>query len=178
VTIPESIALVRFSMAGDLVESTEYPWADLNKDHIKFFADKFEHLSGDLELPLESRLPGNPEFMEFRIGSDLHGAFVLYYFHDEAIFTSVILSGTNDECENELLQVFKFLLLDFENNDEPSEEEIDSVLNSSYFDFDSVTVRPVVIEIQSSDRPDEADQCSLAMKMNRHLAAAFLNIER
>jgi hypothetical protein len=178
VTLSDSISLVRFDMSGDLIETTEYKTAELNPEHIDFFEKKFKHLSGDLELPLESRLPGNPEFMEFRIGSDIHGAFVLYYFHDEVIFTSVILSGTNEECETEMLQVFKFLLLDFDESEDPSEEEINSVLSSDRFQFESVETRPVVIEIQGSDHADEAEQCALAATMNRHLAAAFLNIER
>ena len=68
------------------------------------FEKKLAHLSGDLELPFEDRLPGDSDFIEYRIGSDLNGAYVLYYFHDEVIFSSLLLSGTDELAETELMQ--------------------------------------------------------------------------
>ena len=150
----------------------------LESSHVEHFEEKLAQLSGDLELPFEDRLPGDSAFIEYRIGSDLNGAYVLYYFHDEVIFSSLLLSGTDEVTETELMQVFRFLLLDTHDQDEPTEEDIEEVLSTNEFDFPAIDERPAVFEVRLSDREDESKACEHVTKMNRHLAHAFFALQR
>lgn len=170
--------------------ANEVATSELDVSCVSIFQEKFRHLSGDLELPFEDKLPhshkasknqeatSNLSSVKYRIGSDLNGAYVLYYINDAVIFSSLILSGTDLVTENELLDVFKFLLLDTQDSDEPTEEEIDSILNSEAFDFHSVEHRPVVFEVEMADQDVETETVKQISEMNRHLALAFLSIER
>ncbi|MDG1872815.1 MAG: hypothetical protein P8J27_02805 [Mariniblastus sp.] len=176
--MPNSLTVAKYSNDGDLLETCETQMGDLNSQHIEYFKNKFTHLTGDLELPYESVLPGDNPFLEFRIGSDLHGAYVLYYFHDEIIFSSLLLSGTNEESERDLMDIIKFLLLDSEDNEDPTEEEIDAALASHKFQFEKIESRPAVHEIPNANGPEEASQCEVIEQMNQCLAAAFFAIQR
>lgn len=177
-TIPESFVLASYSAAGELLNSNRINDVDLDSQNVHYFQEKFRHLSGDLELPLEDKLPGEFEFIEYRIGSDLNGAFVLYYLHDEVIFASLLLSGTDELAETELMQVFKFLLLDAGDEDEPTEEEIESVLTAEEFDFESITDRPVVFQVELATDANEAQKLAHVQKMDQHLSAAFFGLDR
>lgn len=158
--------------------STTVETSSLAEADTAYFQNKFRHLSGDLELPLEDKLPGKYEFIEYRIGSDLSGAFVLYYFHDEVVFASLLLSGSDNVAETELMQVFKFLLLDSDDDEEPTEEEIERVLSSDEFDFDAIQDRPVVLQIELSDDDDATDQVKHIAEMDLSLATAFFGLDR
>ncbi len=160
-------------MATDLVENKS-----LTTQTLGYFENELSNLSGDLELPFESNFPGDHPFIEYRIGSDLFGAYVLYYFHDEVVFSSLMLSGADSQCETELMQVFKFLHLETSDNEDPTEEEIEAVLASSQFDFESIPQRPIVFEVPISNRDDESQQLENIALMNRHIAAAFFAIAR
>ncbi len=177
-TIPQSFSVASFSADGDFLDATQVNGVDLDPKHVEFFQTRFRHLSGDLELPLEGKLPGAFEFIEYRIGSDLSGAFVLYYFHDEVIFASLLLSGTDELAETELMQVFKFLLLDAGDEEEPSEEEIESVLSSDEFDFELISDRPVVFQIELATDADEVEKINHVRTMDRHMSAAFFGLDR
>lgn len=177
-TIPEFFTVASYSADGAFQNSTRINTTDLNSQDVQYFQKRFRHLSGDLELPLEDKLPGEFDFIEYRIGSDLSGAFVLYYLHDEVIFASLLLSGTNEIAETELMQVFKFLLLDSGDEEEPTEEEIESVLSSEAFDFDLIADRPVVFQIELSSDENEAQQLAHVAKMDRNLSAAFFALDR
>ena len=170
--------LASYTYHGELAGTASVPGEELDSQTVDYFKNELANLSGDLELPFESNFPGDHPFIEYRIGSDLFGAYVLFYFHDEVIFSSLMLSGTDQECETELMQVFKFLHLETSDNEDPTEEEIEAVLASSQFDFESLDQRPVVFEVPISERPDELEQLETIANMNRHLAAAFFAIER
>lgn len=176
-TSPESFTAALYSDDGVFQSSTQIQVADLETENVQYFQNKFRHLSGDLELPLEDKLPGEFDFIEYRVGSDLSGAFVMYYLHDEVIFASLLLSGLDEAAETELMQVFKFLLLDTGEEDEPTEEEIEEVLSSNEFEFGSITERPAVFQIELSNE-EEAQQVAHIAKMDRHLAAAFFGLDR
>lgn len=176
-TSPKPFTVATYSSGGSLQREETVSDETLKPEHLDYFREKFLHLSGDLELPFEDALPGEFDFIDYRIGSDLNGAYVLYYFHDEVIFASLLLSGTDDETETELMQVFKFLLLDTDDQDEPTEEEIEEVLNSSEFDFPAIENRPAVFEVQLSGRADEEKTCAHASFMNRHLSQAFFELQ-
>ena len=170
--------VVEFSEAGETLNTESVEQTQFEGAHQDYFFNKFLHLSGDLELPLEDRLPGEDDALEYRIGSDRNGAYVLYYFHDEVIFASLILSGTDHETETELMQVFKFLLLDTDDLDEPTEEEIDEVLSSDEFDFSQTESRPAVFEVQLTGPEDGETPLDHVRQMNRTLAAAFFKLDR
>lgn len=174
----ESFTIASFNDDGEYLKSSNVDVAKLPATEVAYFQNRFRHLSGDLELPLEDKLPGEFEFIEYRIGSDLSGAFVLYYLHDEVVFASLLLSGTNEFAETELMQVFKFLLLDASDEEEPTEEEIESVLSSEQFDFESETDRPIVYQIAFSNAPDEAAQLNHIARKDQQLAAAFFAMDR
>jgi len=174
----DSYQLATYSYQGELLETDSVSISGLASETVDHFKTELANLSGDLELPFESSFPGDHPYTEYRIGSDLFGAYVLYYFHDEVIFSSLMLSGTDEETETELMQVFKFLHLETNENEDPTEEEIEAVLASSEFDFESLQQRPAVFEVPISNRPDEMEQLETIAKMNRHLAAAFFAIER
>lgn len=175
-TSQESFIVTTYSAEGERLRNEQVIAANLDSEHLDYFAKKFCHLSGDLELPLEDQLPGGVDFLDYRIGSDLNGAYVLYYFHDEVIFASLLLSGTDEPIETELMQVFKFLLLDTNDEDEPSEEEIEEVLSSEAFDFPEVENRPAVFEVQLAH--EDALPMDHVISLNRHLGAAFFAIDR
>lgn len=177
-TIPEFLTVVIYSAAGDSLRNEQVATSSLDSIHLDYFANKFRHLSGDLELPLEDQLPGGVDFLDYRIGSDRNGAYVLYYFHDQVIFASLLLSGKNEPIETELMEVFKFLLLDTHDEDEPTEEEIDEVLASDAFDFPAIESRPAVFEVQLSDPNDASVPVDHVVSLNRHLGAAFFALDR
>lgn len=158
---------------GTVIEINEVTINQLDEPQVEWFEKKLARLSGDLELPLEGQLPGDIPHIDFRIGSDLNGAYVLYYLHDEVVFASLYLRGEDELTETELTQVFKFLLLDSGNADEPSEDEIESVLASTAFDFPAVESRPVAYTVQFSNDPKEEAECQHIKRMDQHLAAAF-----
>jgi hypothetical protein len=170
--------VIEFSEAGETLGTELIEQASVTGPHLDYFFNKFVHLSGDLELPLEDRLPGDNKALEYRIGSDRNGAYVLYYFHDEVIFASLILSGTDHETETELMQVFKFLLLDTDDLEEPSEEEIDAVLTSEEFNFSQFESRPAVFEVQLTGPEDRKTPLEHVKHMNRTLSAAFFKMDR
>ena len=174
----QDFTLASYNYQGDLVTTVPVSTDELDSQTLDYFSKKLAGLSGDLELPLESSFPGDHPFMEYRIGSDLFGAYVLYYFHDEVVFSSLMLSGTDEESETELMQVFKYLLLETEENEDPTEEDIEEALASNEFGFESLQQRPVVFEVPISERPDESEQLKTIAHMNRHLAAAFFVLER
>lgn len=148
---------------------------ELDAQTLEIFQQLLTRLSSDLELPLEADVPGEISFLDFRIGSDGLAAYVLYYFHDEVLLASLILPGVDSQAEDELIDVFRFLLLDTEDLDEPSELEIDSVLNSKLFDFSNLLQRPAVITISFSQVPSDSPALDHAINMNLHLAKAFFD---
>ena len=153
-----SFTLASYTYDGELVSVAPVSNSTLDPQTLGYFQKTLAGLSGDLELPLESNLPGDHPFIEYRIGSDLFGAYVLFYFHDEVVFSSLMLSGTDEQSETELMQVFKFLHLETNEQEDPTEEEIEAVLASTEFDFESLAQRPAVFEVPISDRPDELEQ--------------------
>jgi len=166
----------RYLENGELDSTSSIDTGDLEKALVDHFAGDLKSLSGDLELPMERPLP-DVKHIEYRIGSDLKGgAFVLYYFHDELMMASLLLQGVNDEPEKDLLQVFKFLLLEPEGIDEedgPTDEEIDEVLA---FDFESVSDRPALFSVVYELEPDAHEETQHVEKMNAHLASAFFSM--
>jgi hypothetical protein len=166
--------LAEYDLSGELTNVSQVSLDSLASDTITGFQTRLARLSGDLELPLESSLPGEFNHIDYRVGSDLNGAYVLYYLHDEVLFASLLLRGQDEDSEIELTQIFRFLLLDTEHLDEPTEEVIEAVLASSEFDFDAIQERPAAFSIRLSQVATESRECEHIAEMDRHLAAAFL----
>lgn len=147
-----------FSLDGKCSATFSVRLDELNAETLTHFEKRLSRLPDDLDLPLDSELPGELSDIDYRIVTDGAGAYVLYYYDEEAIFASLLLPGVNAEQENELLQVFRFLLLDDEDLDEPTDEEIEAVLAGSpdRFDFESFMERPVMVAIRFFD-PDFLD---------------------
>ncbi|MEM7782071.1 MAG: hypothetical protein AAF623_01870 [Planctomycetota bacterium] len=169
----DQMNVVDFSIEGDRIGESHTDTIQVDQEISSYFDQRFRHLSGDLELPFEDSVPGEVNHLEYRIGSDLRGAYVLFYYHDEVIFSSLLLSGNDEQKESELMQVFKFLLLDTEDEEEPTEEMIDSVLSSSLFDFESYQDRPAIFQVNLSRNPEDEKVCQHLAKVNLALAAAF-----
>ncbi len=169
----------RYIENGELDSTSSVDTADLSKALVDHFTGDLNSLSGDLELPMERPVP-DIEHTELRIGSDLKGgAFVLYYFHDELILASLMLKGVNEGPETDLLQVFKYLLLEPEGIDEeegPTDEEIDEVLAMNAFDFESVSDRPALFSVVYELEPDADQATKHVERMNAHLASAFFQL--
>jgi len=169
----------RYLENGELDSTSSVDTGDLDQTLVDHFTGDLKSLSGDLELPMERPVP-DIKYVEFRIGSDLKGgAFVLYYFHDELMMASLLLKGVNAEPELDLLQVFKFLLLEPEGIDEedgPTDEEIDEVLAMDAFDFESVSDRPALLSVVYELEPDADKATEHVEKMNTHLASAFFHL--
>jgi hypothetical protein len=167
-----AFTLYQFSLDGQLTDQPLPPHS-FETGYLTELQQKLSRLSDDLELPLEARVPGEHPFLEFRIGSDGSGAFVLYYLHDEIMLASLFLTGSDDQEELDLIQVFRFLLLDEEDLENPSEQDITEILSSSAFDCQSLDSRPAVISVLFPDQEPPSPEVSHAQIINLHLAATF-----
>jgi len=176
----ESFTYAKWIENGELEDTTETRIADLEKELVDHFRKAMKKLSGDLELPYESPLPGEVSHCEYRIGSDLQGgAYVIFYVHDEIAMMSVMLQGTDEHHETQLLQTIKCLLLEPDDVDEAedlTDEELDELLAAEAFDFDSIEQRPVVFSVLYDLVPSEPQAMAFIEKMNLHMAAAFMEV--
>ena len=178
----ESFTYAKWIESGELEETVETRIADLDDELLNHFRKAMKNLSGDLELPYEAPLPGEVSHCDYRIGSDLQGgAYVMFYLHDAIAVTSVMLQGVDDHHETQLLQTIKCLLLEPDDVDEAedlTDEELDELLASEAFDFESVEQRPAVLSVLYDLEPAEPQAMAFIEKMNLHLAAAFMEVGR
>lgn len=178
----ESFTYAKWIDNGELEETVETPIAGLGDDLIDHFRTALKNLSGDLELPYEASLPGEIPDCEYRIGSQLRGgAYVMFYFHDVAVMTSVFLQGADEHHETQLLETIKCLLLEPDDADDAedlTDEELDELLALDAFRFESVEQRPAVFSVVHDFEPAEPQVLALIERMNLHMAAAFMEIGR
>jgi len=178
----ESFTYAKWIESGELEETVETRIADLDDELLNHFRKAMKNLSGDLELPYEAPLPGEVSHCDYRIGSDLQGgAYVMFYVHDAIAVTSIMLQGVDDHHETQLLQTIKCLLLEPDDVDEAedlTDEELDELLASEAFDFESVEQRPAVLSVLYDLEPAEPQAMAFIEKMNLHLAAAFMEVGR
>ncbi len=178
----ESFTYATWLESGDLQEVVQTEVGTLDAQLVDHFRAAMKNLSGDLELPYEAGLPGDIAQCEYRIGSDLKGgAYVMFYFHDLIAVTSVMLQGVDEHHETQLMQTIKCLLLEPDEDDEDedlTDEELDELLASEAFDFDSVQQRPAVFSVLYDLEPAEPEAMAFINKMNLHMAAAFMEVGR
>ena len=162
---------------GELDRTDSVDTTALDETLVEHFAGDLKYLSGDLELPMERPLPGSVKHCEYRIASDLKGgAFVMVYFHDELVMASLMLQGVNELPETDLLQVFKYLLLEPEDIDEvdgPTDEQIDEILTQEAFDFEGESERPVLFNVIYELEPEIPEEQQHIENAFLHIAAAF-----
>jgi hypothetical protein len=170
----QSFTIASYNTEGESIGLKEVLIEQLDPAVLAAFQKKLQRLPNTLELPLEGKLPGDYPHLDFRIGSDSNGAYVLYYLHDEVVYASLYLGGRDVETEEELSQVFKFLLLDQDDADDPTEDEIEDVLSRSAFNFSEVQSRPVVFSVCFENQPNEEQEFGHIRHMDQHLAAVFL----
>ena len=91
------------------------------------------------------------------------------------MFASLVLSGNDDEAEFELTQVFRYLLLDDSDEEDPSEEEVEATLNRDEFLFDDFEQRPIVFQIRLTDEPEFDDLSQKIADIDQSVSAAFLH---
>jgi len=176
----ESFTYATWIESGDHENTVETKVAELDAELVDHFRNALKNLSGDIELPYEASLPGEISSCEYRIGSNLKGgAYVMFYFHDLIAVTSVMLQGIDEHHETQLAQTIKCLLLepdDVEDDDDLTDEELDELLASEAFDFDSIQQRPAVFSILYDLEPAEPEAMAFINKMNLHMAAAFMEV--
>ena len=157
----EKLSCTRFSPDGHKLDQQIAATDQLDSKFIGELREQFSRLSGDLDLPLEVplRLPepqaellGIDE-IRFQVNSNAEGAFVLYLADDECIFCSLYLAGGTTDSENEFADVFRYFLLDEDETEDASDDNIDRILASKLFDFGSVKERPAVcwVDLSHSD---------------------------
>jgi len=167
-----TLQVVSYSIAGDLEAQTTVE-KSLAKDAVANFSEKFKWLSGDLDLPLEEPIPGI-EDAALRICSESSAAYVIYYLDEEPVLASLIVAGTDEEAEFEIMSTFKFLLLQGDTDEEPDDEMIDTVMAAAQFDFDAVQERPVTFQILLNDDSKLAAVCDKFKEVDLAVAAAFI----
>lgn len=176
----ESFTYAKWIENGEHEETVEIRIADFEEVWMDHFRGALKNLSGDLELPYESSLSGEVSHCDYRIVSDLKGgAYVMFYFHGEIAMLSVMLQGNDEHHETRLLQTIKCLLLDPEDDDEAedlTDEELDELLASELFDFDSVAQRPAMFSVLYDLEPAAPIEMAFIEKMNLHMAAAFMEM--
>lgn len=170
---PQFIHFANYSAEGTCVGNESVNLRSIDPHKVKELSASFARLSGDLDLPLEDLVHSDPETV-LRISSNFHAAYCVYYVDSSACFASLILSGTNEESELELMQVFKYLLLDESDEEEPTDEEILELLNDSKYEFDQVQERPAVFQIRLSDEPSQDDVSQTVADLDQAVAVAFL----
>lgn len=177
----------RYLENGELDSQQSFETDGLDAIAVDRFSNDLKSLSGDFELPLERTVP-NFEHGAYRIVSDLNsGALVLYYFHDELILASLILARNADQADIELMQIFRYLLLEPEDaaptaapstelEDDPTDDQIDAVLELEGFNFESVSDRPVVFSVVYELEPHAPEVTQQLEDRNEQVAAAFFRL--
>lgn len=170
---PTLIQIANYSANGECVGSEAVNARSCDMEQVQVLTRTLSRLSGDLDLPLEEPIVSDPPTV-LRICSTFHAAYSVYYVEDSAQFASLILTGSDEEGEFELMQVFKYLLLDESDEEEPSDEAVLELLNQQQFEFDQIAERPAVFQIRLSDDPETDDLSQALSDLDVCVAAAFL----
>ena len=170
----KNLHVAKYSADGELENQNV---VEITAETVKLadhFKDKFKRLSGDLDLPLEEKIPGAGESMVLRICSEGTAAYVIYYYADEPILASLLLAGEKEEVEFEIMATLRFLLLQGDEDEEPDDAAIDAILAAAEFDFEAVEDRPITYQIVLDDDPEVAAEVQSCMGFDLAVAAAFI----
>jgi len=170
----KQLHVAKYSAAGDLENQNQVEITAEMASLVNHFKDKFTRLSGDLDLPLEEKIPGGEESMVLRICSEGTAAYVIYYYLDNPIAASLVLAGENEEVEFEIMTTLRFLLLVGDEDEEPDEAAIDAIMAAAEFDFEAIEDRPITYQVVLDDDPSVATQVQSVMDFDLSVAAAFV----
>ncbi len=139
------ITLVTFEGTGQATETKQIPLtgSQFSQALLDSLETRLKHLSGDLDLPLEGHLPGPRGEIAFRISSDFQNSFAFYYLEDEIIGLTLTLTGGESMPESEMIDSIRLLLLDHEDREDPDDDQIEGILASDDFDFQTFEQRPI-----------------------------------
>ncbi len=171
----KKIHVASYSSDGQLQGHSETQVDDSAVALVEHFIEKFTRLPGDLDLPLEEKIPGMNESAVLRICSESSAAYVIYYFNDAPLLASLLVAGQDEEAEFEIMSTLKFLLLQGDGDEELEEETIDAVLAAAEFDFEAIEDRPITYQIVLDDDPEVADQVRAFRPIDHAVAAAFIS---
>lgn len=177
-TLDQTIKFVEYLCDGVELAAHDVDVHSIPAAEVESIGHKISRLSGSLELPLEVAIEGFPD-ATVRICSDFKTMYSVYYYDEVACFTSLTLSGADPELENELIQVFRALLLGDFDSDEITEEEWDEINAAGLFDFDAVTERPVTFQTYLVDDAEDDEERKLLDQFqatDRALTIAFLQL--
>lgn len=170
----KQLHVAKYSAAGDLETQNQVEITNEMGSLVSHFKDKFKRLSGDLDLPLEEKIPGSEESMVLRICSEGTAAYVIYYYLDNPIAASLVLAGKNEEVEFEIMATLRFLLMVGDEDEEPDEAAIDAIMAAAEFDFEAIDDRPITYQVVLDDDPDVATQVQSVMNFDLAVATAFI----
>ncbi|MEL7499258.1 MAG: hypothetical protein AAFN77_16750 [Planctomycetota bacterium] len=165
--------IATYTIAGELRRTNQI---ELNREADGVNAElsnQLSQLSFDIDLPLELIFEGDPKVV-LRICATESAAYAIYYVADRACFASLILTGNDDELDFELMQTFRYLLLDESDDDDPSEESIMELLNQEAFEFFQIEERPVVHRIWLSE--ESADVILRLERTDQQVAVAYMGL--
>lgn len=171
----KKIHVADYSSDGQLQGHSEAQIDDAAVALVEHFSEKFTRLPGDLDLPLEEKIPGMDESAVLRICSESSAAYVIYYLNDAPLLASLLVAGHDEEAEFEIMSTLKFLLLQGDGDEEPDDEAIDAVLAAAEFDFEAIEDRPITFQIVLDDDPEVAQQVQAFRPIDLAVAAAFIS---
>lgn len=171
----KKIHVASYSSDGHLQGHSETEVDESMAALVEHFTEKFARLPGDLDLPLEEKIPGMDESAVLRICSESSAAYVIYYLSDTPLLASLLVAGHDEEAEFEIMSTLKFLLLQGDGDEELDDEVIDAILAAAEFDFEAIEVRPITYQIVLDDDPAVADQVQAFKPIDYAVAAAFIS---
>ena len=169
------IHVANYSSAGQLEAHSEVDIDDSLVTLVDHFTERFKRLPGDLDLPLEEKIPGLDESAVLRICSESSAAYVIYYLNDAPLLASLLVAGQDEEAEFEIMSTLKFLLLQGDGDDELEDDAIDAVLAAAEFDFEAIPDRPITYQIVLDDDPEVAQQVRAFKPIDQAVAVAFIS---
>jgi len=170
----KNLHVAKYFANGDLENQNQVEITAETAQLASHFEDKFKRLSGDLDLPLEEKIPGCDESMVLRICSEGTAAYVIYYLQDEPVLASLVLAGKDEESEFEIMTTLRFLLLQGDEDEEPDEAAIDAIMAAAEFDFEAIDDRPITYQVVLDDDPEVTAQVQSFMTIDLAVAAAFI----
>jgi hypothetical protein len=172
------LTVVEYSDSGEPTSTAQVNIAigDHEADEAVRFDERLQHLSGDLDLPLEGQLAGSTNPIAFRVSSDFQNSFTFYYCDNEVIGISLTLLGGDLEPEADMIESIRLLLLDEADDDDPDDDYVDQVLSSPAFSFHTTKERPAHFFIPLAPETDSAQWTAMGKRLcegDRQLATAL-----
>lgn len=178
-----TLLLITFNSSGEACSENRIDPKAISE----IFVEKLSRVSGSLDLPLEFQVSDCPP-VNIQICSTSGAAYSVYYMNDIALYTSLILTGSDPDAERELADAYRYLLLDETDEETPSEDFLEEILELDAFDFEQFSERPIlhqipIIDNELADGFGEDDISSEELlhkirKIDEAIAVSFLNTQK